>query len=577
MRGRALLLGALVWALIVSMAPYGAAENAPPEVRINTPDHGSTVSGTVVISGNAWDHDGTILGVKVRIDAGAWWMATDTSGNGTWWSWETSWDTTTVPNGWHGIGAITWDNASQHGDAAIEVYVLNEEPNHAPWVKIVLPPNHSTVRGTVTVHGHSGDADANDAVELVQVKIDAGEWVNATPSADGWGHWTFDWDTTTVDDGWHAFAARAFDGEKYSEVVVFEYLVDNVPNGNGAPVVKILHPENHATVWGIVLVHGRAADPDDGDRVEMVQVRIGDGAWHNATDTSHDDSWSTWAWQWDTTKWDNGERQVCARGTDGDLWSDPTCIVVKVANENHRPTVAITHPKNGQTVSGLVLIHGTAADDHGVKLVEVRFNDGAWSHATDTSPDDSWTTWAYEWDTTKRDDGCLHVSARAWDGSLFSEVYKISVCVDNVNDRPWVKIVRPENNETVHGLYLIHGRAGDDHGVKVVQVRIDDHAWDEATNTGRERPWSTWAYEWNTNDVDNGKHVVCARSFDGAKYSEVVCRQVIVHNDPPIIRGLFGSAPAPLGNATPLAALGLLSGVGVAILMWLRAHGYLRK
>src|SRR3972149_2630353 len=132
MRGRALLLGALVWALIVSMAPYGAAENAPPEVRINTPDHGSTVSGTVVISGNAWDHDGTVLGAKVHIDAGEWWMATDTSGNGTWWSWETSWDTTTVPNGWHGIGAITWDNASAHGDARIEVHVNNGGGENPP-------------------------------------------------------------------------------------------------------------------------------------------------------------------------------------------------------------------------------------------------------------------------------------------------------------------------------------------------------------------------------------------------------------------------------------------------------------
>src|SRR3990170_1738121 len=180
----------------------------------------------------------------------------------------------------------------------------------------------------------------------------------------------------------------------------------------------------------------------------------------------------------------------------------------------------------GQQLSGVVLIHGRAWDDVRVKLVEIRFGEGEWLRTTDTSPDDSWATWAYEWDT-------------------------------------------------VHGLVLVHGTAGDDHGVKYVQVRIDDGSWDDAHNTGRDRPWSTWAYEWNTARYENGKHHVCARAFDGELYSEPSCIVVIVHNEHDYRGGILG-APGALGSAGPVLVLGLLGSLGVAILMWLRSHGFLR-
>ena len=227
-------------------------------------------------------------------------------------------------------------------------------------------------------------------------------------------------------------------------------------------------------------------------------------------------------------------------------------------------------------MSGLILIHGRAWDDVQVKLVEVRFGEGEWRRATDTSPDDSWTTWAYEWNTRDRDDGCLKIFARAFDGSLFSELAYVEVCVDNEDDRPFAKITHPEDGATVHGLVLVHGIAGDDHGVKYVEVRIDDGPWDDAHNTGREKPWSTWAYEWNTGRYENGKHHVCVRAFDGEKYSEPHCIVVIVHNEHDGGGGIILGAPEALGSAGPVLSIGLLGALAVAMLMWLRSHGFLR-
>ena len=580
MRGRAAWLGLLALVLIVSAAPFAAADN-PPEVVIDTPDHGSTVSGTVVISGRAGDDVG-VMGVKVRIDTGEWMSARDTSPDGSWHTWALDWDTTTVPNGWHSIGAITWDGASQHADARIEVFVENptEDGNRPPHIVIDEPPNHATVRGTVNVRGRSADPDANDTVELVQVRIDRGEWQNATPTGDNgtWNHWAFEWNTSTVPDGWHAFSARAFDGELWSDDLVFEYFVDNVHDENRAPFAEIVHPKHGDTVHGIVLIHGVAGDPDDRDRVELVQVRIGEGEWMRATDTSRDHTWRTWAFQWDTTTRENGHVRICARAFDGDLYSEPNCRAVWVANEHHNepPKVSILHPTMGQKVSGLVLIHGRAWDDVGVKLVEIRFGEGEWLRTTDTSPDGSWTTWAYEWNTRDRHDGCLKIFARAYDGSLFSELAYVEVCVDNENDRPWAKILHPANGDTVHGLVLVHGTAGDDHGVKLVEVRIDDGLWDDAHDTGRDRPWSTWAYEWNTGRYENGKHHVCARAYDGELYGEPSCIVVIVHNEHDGGGGIILGAPEALGSAGPVLTLGLLGSLGVAMLMWFRSHGFLR-
>jgi len=580
MRGRAAWFGLLALVLIVSAAPLVAAD-LPPEVVIDTPDHGSTVRGTVVISGRAGDDVG-VVGVKVRIDDGEWMHARDTTDDGSWRTWALDWDTTTVKNGWHAIGALAFDGAGQVGDARIEVFVENpvSDGNRAPHVAIDEPANHSTVRGTIQVRGRAGDEDVNDTVELVQVRIDRGEWQNATPDGPNgtWSHWSFAWNTSTVDDGWHAFSARAFDGELWSDELVFEYFVDNVLDENRAPFAEIAHPKNEEAVHGIVLIHGVAGDPDDRDRVELVQVRIGEGDWMRAVDTSRDHTWRTWAFQWDTTTRDNAAVRICARAFDGDLYSEPRCITVKVANEreNKRPEVRIEHPAMGQKVSGIVLIHGRAWDDVGVRLVEIRFREGEWFRTTDTSPDGSWTTWAYEWNTRDRDDGCLKIFARAFDGSLFSELAYVEVCVDNANDRPFAKILHPENEETVRGLVLVHGVAGDDHGVKFVEVRIDDGHWDDATNTGRDRPWSTWAYEWNTARHENGKHRVCARAYDGEQYGEPHCIVVIVHNGSDRGGGIILGAPESLGVAGPVLTLGLLGTLGVAILMWLRSHGFLR-
>lgn len=90
------------------------------------------------------------------------------------------------------------------------------------------------------------------------------------------------------------------------------------------------------------------------------------------------------------------------------------------------PTVDITSPSDGETVSGEVTVTGTAdAPSSTLEHVEVRIDDGDWQTATGT------TDWAFDWDTVAVTDGTHTIRARAYDGILYSDVASVQVTVDN--------------------------------------------------------------------------------------------------------------------------------------------------
>ena len=429
-------------------------EDEPPVIVITHPAEGAVVNGTVTIAGNAWDADGSVVAVKVRIDLdGSVYSAEDTSGNGTWWSWSLTWDSTTVPNGEHTIFAKAIDDKEQVGWADVHVIVHNEGGNLPPWVEFTAPPQGSTVSGVVNITGEAGDHDGT--VELVQVRIGDGTWHNATDTSGGgnWSTWLYLWNTTGLEAGWYHVYARSFDGHAYSGTAVLELYVTHEGGEDNPPGVAIDHPADGDNVSGVVLVYGRAWDTDPGDHVTNVWVRIDHGDWHPAHDLTDNDSWYIWGWVWDTTRVENGTHQVCAIAYDGELYAD-ACIHVNVANTDAPPTVAIEHPEDGTQVSGVVLVHGTASDDHAVFHVQVRIDDGEWHDAVDTSGHGTWSTWAWEWDTKDYENGNHTVSARAWDGHHYSEVAHVTVDVENEHTGDFGEVLR-ENAPVVGGLTLL--------------------------------------------------------------------------------------------------------------------------
>lgn len=94
---------------------------------------------------------------------------------------------------------------------------------------------------------------------------------------------------------------------------------------------------------------------------------------------------------------------------------------------NQKPIIEITYPKNGATVSRIVIISGTASDpdsDNGLLEVELNINN-EWIQANGN------TKWSYEWKTYEIEDGSYNISVRSWDGSDYSDIEEIKLRVYN--------------------------------------------------------------------------------------------------------------------------------------------------
>ena len=95
--------------------------------------------------------------------------------------------------------------------------------------------------------------------------------------------------------------------------------------------------------------------------------------------------------------------------------------------ESIPPTVALDSPADGSTVSGIVSVTGTAADNGAVAKVEVSIDDGGWNLAAGT------TNWSFARNTQSLVNGTHTISARATDGSgNLSTISSVTVRVINV-------------------------------------------------------------------------------------------------------------------------------------------------
>ena len=105
-------------------------------------------------------------------------------------------------------------------DAVVDYTITTVHINNPPTISITYPTNGTTLNGPVTVRGNAND---DDAVHKVEVKIDDGTW----ETAEGTMEWQYLWDTTQVDDGSHTVHARSYDGCNYSAVATVYIIVDS--------------------------------------------------------------------------------------------------------------------------------------------------------------------------------------------------------------------------------------------------------------------------------------------------------------------------------------------------------------
>ena len=175
-------------------------------------------------------------------------------------------------------------------------------------------------------------------------------------------------------------------------------------------------------------------------------------------------------------------------------------------SNNASPTVSITSPADGSTVSGTVTITADASDNDGSVTQVEFFVDGA-SVGVDNDGSNGWLA---SWDSTTDSDGTHSISAEATDNDANTSLDNVSVTVDNVDDLPSVSITNPNNGSTVSGTVTITADASDDKGVTQVEFFVD------GASVGVDNDGSNgWSASWDsTIAADDSAHSISAEATD---------------------------------------------------------------
>jgi hypothetical protein len=175
------------------------------------------------------------------------------------------------------------------------------------------------------------------------------------------------------------------------------------------------------------------------------------------------------------------------------------------------PTVTITYPSEGQTVSGTVVI--TTSYTGCIDTVE--FYIGGSLVYTDTA-----APFEYSWDTIGYADGPYAIEVKGYCSGTYEDNDIVNVTVDNSTPPPYVTITYPTEGQTVSGRVLI---TTDTSGVDTVEFYIEGKL--KYTDTS-----APFEYNWNTKSVKDGTRTILIRGYSGGTFIDDDTVNVIVQN-----------------------------------------------
>ena len=278
-----------------------------------------------------------------------------------------------------------------------------------PKISISSPAAGATLGGTVLVVGSASD---NVSVANVAVSVDDGPYQPAV----GTSSWSYSLDTRAYPDALHTITVRAKDAAANQVLANVSLSFKN--SDTTPPAVTIAAPAASAIVRGSISMSGTASDPGGG--VAAVAVSVDGGPSSPATGIS------PWLASLETTRFQNGIHAIAATATDLAGNSATARVTVTVDNpDTTPPSVAVSTPLPGATVSTRVTVAGTASDDNALAGVAVAVDGGGYTPAQGT------TVWSLAVDTSAYSNGTHTISVKATDGSGNISLASVAVSVQN--------------------------------------------------------------------------------------------------------------------------------------------------
>jgi hypothetical protein len=182
-------------------------------------------------------------------------------------------------------------------------------------------------------------------------------------------------------------------------------------------------------------------------------------------------------------------------------------VGVTVSNaDTTAPSVSVSSPASGATVSGSTAVSATAADNVGVVGVQFKL-DGANLGSEDTT-----SPYSVSWSTTTATNGSHSLAAVARDAAGNTTTSAaVGVTVSNGDaTSPSVSITSPASGVSVSGTIVVLATAADNVAVVGVQFKLD------GANLGSEDTIAPYSIYWNTQPVSDGTHLLGAVARDAA-------------------------------------------------------------
>ncbi len=379
------------------------------------------------------------------------------------------------------------------------VFPVGQEPDTEPPVATLTAPAAGAIlKNTVTL-----TATASDNFGVTHVEFYDG---TTLLGADTTAPYTYSWNTRTASNGPRVLTARAYDltgqgGDSAGVSVTLD-------NDLTPPTVSFTSPASGATVSGTVSVTGTATD-----NVGVTKVEFYEGTVKLSTDTA-----APYSFSWGTTTGPNGSRTLTLKAYDAMNNVGTATRTVNVNNDTTPPTVALTAPADGATLTGTVIFSATASDNTAVS--RVAFFVGTSQVGTDSS-----APYSYSYSTRSQANGAKVITAKAYDmaGNVATS-QAVSVTFDNDLIVPTTSITSPTANATLSGVAVIEAVASDDRGVV---TKVDFYMGGTLLGSDTTAPYS---WNWDTSRYAVGNYTLKTRAYDPAgnsAYSAGVAVKVV--------------------------------------------------
>ena len=449
--------------------PIVFVATGPPQVQIDSPKEGETYSGTMMVSGRAFD-DVTIVQVEVVIDELESWIASGTV------EWSLELDTLKMDHGPHKIGVRAFDGISWSDLVEVLIHV-NQPPevtdNNVPEDEFIRLPFNLT-----------GSAEDDDGVVSVIISFDWMFNVTANGTEEWW--YILDYDLG-LDLGHHFILVTVTDAEGATGTSGWF-----VEIGTGGPLrAAITNPEEGDEKNYGFTIEGTAA-PTGG--VTQVEVRINGNSWGVASGAEE------WEFDAEMSSFVHGTNLIEVRAYDGQAYSS---ITTGNFTFDGMPRI---EDFNWTMGPDSVNFNGTTTDDgNNLVRVEMRIDFGDWFTVNGTS------VWHHELDIGPLTQGDHIVEVRAYDGNLYSWDGNKTF---SINHRPKLEVPVGPTPSGDDNTLTFNGTASDSVGIVMITYRVDGGEWVNVTTTG------DWSFQVDTGNMTSGEHLIEVRAYDGQAYSD---------------------------------------------------------